>query len=229
MIKPTTDPLFRESWSGTEELQLLVEIRCHGLGNWDEVAQAMQGRTAAELEAHYRRTYIRSPMAPLPRRIVQPRLRPPAPPPYDTHPQDSCPSEGHAHNLKMKNKHECTTPAEFSGYMPHRHEFETAFNNEAESLVANLTFSGEDTRESFASKLELLTSYNAQLAERALRTAVIEDLNLQSLEGRGQESHLLGGISPAEKQADETLAVLVPYVGARRTEEVARELHRGIR
>jgi hypothetical protein len=138
--QPTTAPLFRESWSGTEELQLLFEIRCHGLGNWDEVAQAIRGRTTAELEAHYRETYIRSPMASLPPQIIQPRPRHPATPPYDTHPQDSCPSEGHAHNLQMKNTQEHTTQAEFNGYMPYRHEFEAAFNNEAESLVANQTF-----------------------------------------------------------------------------------------
>jgi transcriptional adapter 2-alpha len=234
VVQPSAGALFREGWLGSDEIQLLHAIQQHGLGNWDEVAQSVRGRSALELQTHYFETYVRSPMAPFPLHSIQPKLALPPPPAYDTRPVDSCPSDAHERNMMQKNKKERTVPAEFNGYMRYRHEFELDFNNEAEQLVAQITFSGEDNADSFANKLEMLLSYNAQLTERRLRTRVIEDFGLQYQEVRAgksdkDEPRLLGGFSPTERRIDSRLALLAPYLGAHRTEELAGEIHRGIR
>jgi transcriptional adapter 2-alpha len=193
----------------------------------------MKPRSAAEIENHYVETYAQSPYAPLPIPAVQPRLPPPVVPNYDTRAVDSCPSEAHDRNLQLKNKKERTIPAEFNGYMPFRHEFELDFNNEAETLVATIAFSESETNESFAAKVTLLLSYNSQLAERKLRTKVIEDFGIQYQEAKtgkaDSEPGFLGGYSPLERRIDARLLPLAPYVGAQRIQELANDLHRGIR
>jgi transcriptional adapter 2-alpha len=118
--------------------------------------------------------------------------------------------------------------------MPYRHEFEIDFNNDAENLVAHITFSDDDTEDTMLGKIEALMSYNAQLTERRFRTKIVEDFSLQyqevrAVKGEKDELRVLGGGTPAERRIDARLIPLAPYMGAERIGELATEVHRGIR
>lgn len=205
-----------------------------GIGNWHEISKWMRKKTALQVETHYMETYIRPPSAPLPGPTILPEEELPPPPPYDTRPVESCPSEAHEKNMMMRQKREKTTPAEYSGYMPYRHEFEIDFNNDAESIVAGIRFSDDDNPDTFQFKITSLLSYNSQLEERRFRTRIIEDMKIQYREvrsGKDKEvsTRFLNGCSPQEQRIDEKLMTLAPYCGADFIERFAGEIHRRLR
>lgn len=99
-------------------------------------------------------------------------------------PSESIPSEGHDKKLKEKNKNFATIPAEYSEFMPNRHEFDKDkdFISDAEILVADVEFDETDTPESFQSKIYKLSQYNNILTERIFRTKVIEEYGIHQIE-----------------------------------------------
>lgn len=118
---------------------------------------------------------------------ILPELPIPDPPPYDTRPVESLPSVGNIVHLNEKQKKEPTLPAEFSDYMPFRHEFdkEKDFEADGEILVANIEFKQQDNEETidtFRDKVNRLKNYNKILNERRFRTKVIEDWNIHFTE-----------------------------------------------
>lgn len=88
--------------------------------------------------------------------------------------------------MQERGKKERTTPAEFAGYMPQRHEFEAEYLNDAEQLVSGIEFSeAEETAESLERKLLQLRVYNEQLDERHTRTRFAEEYALLDSDFRG--------------------------------------------
>ncbi|OHT04526.1 Myb-like DNA-binding domain containing protein [Tritrichomonas foetus] len=237
VIEPKPGSLYTQDWDAHDEILLLYGVKIFGLGNWNDIANFMKSKNAIDCESHYIGVYLHSPTAPLPiaDRILAPIPKPP-PPPYDTRPVESCPSVAHEKHMNEKNKKEKTIPAEYSGYMPYRHEFEVDWNNDAEMLVAKIEFKiEEDTFESFKNKICLLLSYNGQLAERRFRTKVIEDWDVQNQEvkpvarGEKDELRVLGGLSKAERAIDNRIISLAPYYGYENMQRFSSGLHKRIR
>lgn len=235
IIEPRPYPIFCQNWDAHDELLLLSGIKLFGIGNWNEIAIYMKTKTALDIETHYTAIYINSPNAPLPIPEVLPQVQKPPLPPYDTRPSDSCPSEGHEKHMQEKNKKEKTYPAEYNGYMPHRHEFEIDFNNDAENLIAKIEFKdGEETKQSFETKISFLVAYNNILAERKFRTKVIEDWDIhhkpvKPSKDKDLDTRFLGGFSSEEKAVDARIISIAPYLGIEKTQLLTSLLHQKIK
>ena len=169
------EPLIREGWSTEEEALLLFGIKTCGIGNWHDVEKVVETKSALECEEHYFHTYIDSENAPnMPDEILPPLEMPP-PLPYDTTPRDSRPALNNEFYLKSIGKIEPTTPGEFAGYMPKRGEFEIEYLNEAEEIIAKMSFvDGTD----FNYKVSQLMSYNDNLQERRVRKQFVLEYGL---------------------------------------------------
>ena len=108
VMDPNPQPILRSDWDSNEEILLLNGVKLMGVGNWNQIAEWLKPRTAAEIEAHYMQTYILRETNPLPEpRVLDPADVPP-PPTYNTKPQESCPSEGHEKHLNDKKKKDRT-------------------------------------------------------------------------------------------------------------------------
>ncbi|KAK4054111.1 Transcriptional adapter ada2 [Microbotryomycetes sp. JL201] len=132
-------PIFDKDWGADEELLLIEGAQMYGLGNWADTADHIGGRTKEDVKDHYFNTYIESESYPLPRiasnfddnqeefqkrkkaRLEELQSRPLALPPPK--PLASAP-----------------TCHEIAGFMPGRLEFETEYENEAETLVKDMEF-----------------------------------------------------------------------------------------
>ena len=234
VVDPCSDPICRENWTREEEIQLLYGVKALGIGNWDMIAGYLQTKTAEEVEVHYMTDFVLSPTAPLPGPGVGPELPLPPPPPFDTGRQESNP---------VTRKHNPTeTYAEQCEWMPFRHEFDSKgdFECDAEMVVANLVFAGKDeTRESFAMKVQQLLSYNEILTERQFRTRVIEEWGLQDRKLPNRKGTkgpvepddvpILGGVTREDKAVDAQICMLAPYIGRNMMTEFADSLHRALK
>lgn len=204
LLEPFLQPIFQEKWTSEEEITLLNAIQTCGVGNWHEIAAIIKTKSAIECEVHYFNSFIDSPNAPLPEDTILPPTELPPPPDFDTSPRESRPSISHEKNLAERNKKEKTTPAEFAGWMPRRCEFEVEYLNDAEQLVAGVSFSEtEDTQQTLEQKLIQLRTYNEQLEARHIRTHFAMDYGMLD-----QEVKSFGGRTKAEKEVEETLLPL---------------------
>lgn len=188
------EPLTREDWSTEEEALLLFGIQMCGVGNWNDISKVIITKNPREIEKHYYTTYIESDTAPLPPNEIQPPLIPDPPLPFDTTPRDSRPSIAHEYNLHLRGKEKATTPGEYAGWMPKRHEFDIEYMNEAEELISEITFNEKtETKQSLQFKIKQMLSYNAHLRERHRRTELALEWNLLD-----KEILNLGGTTPEE-------------------------------
>jgi transcriptional adapter 2-alpha len=55
------------------------------------------------------------------------------------------------------------------GYMPKRGDFDTEYDDEAETRICEMEFNDDDTEEETKLKLQVLEYYNARLDERIRR------------------------------------------------------------
>ena len=232
LIVVDPEPLmgFTEDWNSNEEILLLSGVQKFGIGNWHTIADYIGTKSAAQVQSHYFGTYIDNDTAPLPEIAIQEPIPIPMPPPYQTkQKQKSFPSDRSNKNRIKANEY--SNPAEFSGWMPFRHEFETQLNQNAEELVANIEFEEKETKETFLQKIQLLQCYNQQVNERERRTEIIEDWDIQHLEKTADkddsmiDSRFLGGESSSEKQIDSLLLPFSQYFSKERLKAVARALH----
>ncbi|KAK8881836.1 Transcriptional adapter 2-alpha [Tritrichomonas musculus] len=222
LMDPSTPPVFSKDWTIEEELILLNSIALCGIGNWENIANQIKTKNAIECETHYFSTYFETPTAPNPDTSQPPKSPIPLPPPapFDTRPQESCPSDGHDRNLVLLNKREKTLPAEISGYMPKRHEFEEEFNEESEDLINGIEFTDDIDAKDFERYCKLLELYNSQVTERTIRTKVIEDWKIQY-----QKFKNLGGYTSKEKEIDAKILALAQFIGKEKTEKLAKSFH----
>ena len=232
MIVIDPEPLmgFTEDWNSNEELLLLSGVQKFGIGNWNTIAEYIGTKNALQIQSHYSGIYIENETAPLPNLTIQQPIPAPLPPPYQTKQKlKSYPSDRSNKNRIKQNEY--SNPAEFCGWMPYRHEFETQLNQNAEELISSIEFEQEkETLESFQDKIHLLTVYNEQVDERIRRTEQIENWDLQHLEKSkddtiGIDSRFLGGESMSEKEIDSLLLPFSQYFSKEKLQAVARALH----
>ncbi|KAH0786776.1 Myb-like DNA-binding domain containing protein [Histomonas meleagridis] len=221
--------LYRENWETKDELNLLVGIKKFGLGNWEEVSEFVGNKTPVECETYYVQTFLKSPSAPKPISEVLPPCELPPPPPYDTKPQ---PSEYVKFLKKQKLSNQKAVPAEFNGYMPYRHEFEIEFNNEAEQIIANISFKDEpETEETFRKKIQTLRCYNYQIEERRKRTRIIENVGMlyeesEPFDNENLHPDLFGGVSLDDKLIDREFASLIQFIGFDKAKQLAVDVRK---
>lgn len=93
---------------------------------------------------------------------------------------------------------------EIAGYMPLRRDFDPEYDQEAESLVADLEFEEDDTEIETKLKREVLEMYECRLQERIVRKNFVIDHCIQELDRQA----VLGKRTPKEK---EILKQLIPF------------------
>ena len=87
-----------------------------------------------------------------------------------------------------------------SGYMPKRHDFDVEpFMNDAETVIADLSITEEDTAEERERKVQLLQIYTRWLEERALRKTVVQQRGLTDLSATRTR---LKAESPLEREVE---------------------------
>ncbi|OHT15509.1 Myb-like DNA-binding domain containing protein [Tritrichomonas foetus] len=215
------EPLTRADWTTEEDALLLFGIKMYGVGNWNEITKVILTKNPRECEQHYYETYIESDTAPLPPNEVLPKLNLAPPLPFDTTPRESKPSISHEQNLRMRGKEKSTTPAEWAGWMPKRHEFEIEYMNEAEELISDITFNEKtETNQSLQFKIKQMLSYNVHLRERHRRTELALEWNLLD-----NLIHDLGGKTPEEIQIEQQIMPMAQAIPKDDLMEFANALH----
>ncbi|KAG7695696.1 hypothetical protein KL930_003693 [Ogataea haglerorum] len=170
-------PIFDEDWGADEELLLIEGCQTLGLGNWQDISDFIGGRSKEEVGKHYEEYYLNSPCYPIPdlnktfehvstssflrkrKQRLDSRKNMPLPPPKKV----------------LTSKPLCS---DIQKYMPGRLEFEEEADDEAEKVVQDMVFEGDETKEDIELKLTILDIYNSKLTMRAERKRLMLKNNL---------------------------------------------------
>ncbi|GMM47921.1 chromatin-binding transcription regulator [Pichia kluyveri] len=170
-------PIFDEDWGADEELLLIEGCQNLGLGNWQDIADFIEGRSKEEVENHYNNYYLNSPYYPLPdlnenfpnfsineflnkrKERFDARKKLPLPPPKKV----------------LTSQPLCSY---IQKYMPGRLEFEEEFDDDAEKVIQDMIFDPDESFEDIELKLLILHIYNEKLTLRAERKRLMIDDNL---------------------------------------------------
>ncbi|CDR46013.1 CYFA0S21e00870g1_1 [Cyberlindnera fabianii] len=177
VIETHAYPIFDPDWGADEELALIVGCQTLGLGNWQDIADHIGGRSKEEVGKHFEEIYLNSRDYPLPemdkdfRHISATEL---------THNRQKRIDEKRNAPLPPPRPTLASTPLchEIAGYMPGRLEFEHEFENEAEMTVREMVFDSDDTPADIELKLATLDIYNARLTSRAEKKRLLFDNNM---------------------------------------------------
>ncbi len=164
-------------WRALDELELLDAIQRYGYGNWKDIASTlssgMPGITPEEVADHYAIHYILTDIGD-----------------YTWDWKTDCPRimDIYAANEERKNtpKDPLSTFDDISqfeldalGFMPKRNDFEREFDNEAESLISNLTVNpGEEDEIERKFKSTQIEMYQQRLVERFRKKAAVQKFGL---------------------------------------------------
>ncbi|KAK9455479.1 hypothetical protein V1511DRAFT_516290 [Dipodascopsis uninucleata] len=163
-------PIFVEDWGADEELLLIEGAETLGLGNWQDIADHIGGRTKEEVDMHYIDVYVNSDSYPFPNMKRK----------FDITPEEFATRKKvrlearraqHAALPVPKQKPTASVPSchEVQGYMPGRLEFETEHENDAELAVKDMVFDPDDGEGEVELKLTVLDIYYSRLTSRAER------------------------------------------------------------
>ncbi|XP_067143439.1 transcriptional adapter 2-beta-like isoform X4 [Centruroides vittatus] len=168
-------PVFQSpnAWKAKEEMMLLDAVEHYGFGNWEDIAESVNGKTADEVEEHYNNMYILGAIGQATwschtkpniqdHTVLETGLLSP------TSPSSSIPEVSSQEQQEL-------------GYMPQRDDFEREYDNEAESLVCNLEISNEDEDVDIALKLAQVDMYTRRVRERFRRKRLSRNHGLVSL------------------------------------------------
>lgn len=165
-------PVFDKDWGADEELFLIEGCQTLGLGNWQDIADFIEGRSKEEVGEHYEKYYLNSEYYPLPdlnqtfpdvtitdflksrKRRFDNRKKLPLPPP----------------KKMLTSQPLCSA---IQKYMPGRLEFEEEAEDEAEKVVQDMEFEEDEPEEDTELKLLILHIYNEKLTLRAERKRLI--------------------------------------------------------
>lgn len=160
-----------QPWTLAEETMLLDAVEQYGFGNWEDVANHVEKRTAEDCEDHYITFFVSG-------SIGKVTIRPDA---ADAIKDHTCPNGGPL----SPSITEPITPIELSlpeqqelGYMPLRDDFEREHDNDAEVLISSLANNYDDEDIDIAMKLAQVERYRTRLKERERRKRIARGYNL---------------------------------------------------
>ncbi|KAJ8102952.1 hypothetical protein POJ06DRAFT_246151 [Lipomyces tetrasporus] len=167
-------PIFVEDWGADEELLLVEGAETLGLGNWQDIADHIGGRSKEEVDQHYLDVYAKSESYPIPNMKRKFEITPAEFVARKKARLDARRAQQTAMPLP-KQKPTASVPSchEVQGYMPGRLEFETEYENEAELAVKDMVFDPDDGEGEVELKLTVLDIYYSRLTSRAERKRVI--------------------------------------------------------
>lgn len=237
-------PIFDPDWGADEELLLIEGAESQGLGNWQDIADHIGGRSKEEVEAHYKKIYLESPSYPLP-----PMKRK-----FDITAAEF--SEKKRKRLEERRKIMESTPLaiqkpsasqpgchEVQGFMPGRLEFDYEYENDAETVVKDMIFDPDDSPLDVELKLTALDIYNSRLTSRAERKRTIFEHRMTEYRKNAaidkkrtkDERDLMNKIRPfarlmtAKDFDDFSDTIMTEYLCRRRISELQEYRQNGIR
>ncbi|XP_070578338.1 transcriptional adapter 2-beta-like [Ptychodera flava] len=163
--------IYSGNWKANEELLMLDGIEQYGFGSWEEISDNVQTKTPAEVMEHYELMYLIGNIG----KITLPSN-------FSTKVIDhTTPTDGPlSPSLTTP-----FTPVEMSlveqqelGYMPFRDDFEREYDNDAETLVSNLTVDLNDEDIDIALKLAHVDMFTRKLMERERRKRIAREYGL---------------------------------------------------
>ncbi|EEC13374.1 transcriptional adaptor, putative [Ixodes scapularis] len=184
-------PIFQApcNWKAKEELVLLEAIE------QEDVSQCLPSRSVEEVQEHYNTLYImgnigKATWSVEPSFLVKDHTSP------DSGPlSPSAKSNVSAGDLTAAEQQEL-------GYMPCRDDYEREFDNEAESLISQLSVGPEEDELEVALKLAQVDMYSRRLRERLRRKALARDYRLlEQFCGQGRaKGAATPGTTPSRKR-----------------------------
>ncbi|XP_078000757.1 transcriptional adapter 2-beta-like [Glandiceps talaboti] len=163
--------IFCGDWTANEELLMLDGIEQYGFGSWEDISDNVQTKTPAEVMEHYELMYLIGNIG-----------RGSLPPNFCTKVIDhTTPADGPlSPSLTTPfTPVEMTLPEQQElGYMPYRDDFEREYDNDAETLVSNLTVDLNDEDLDTALKLSHVDMFSRKLMERERRKKIAREYGL---------------------------------------------------
>jgi transcriptional adapter 2-alpha len=172
-----------DDWAADEELLLLEGIDLYGLGNWADVAIHVGTKSKQKCEQHFFDVYINGDWS-----DAQSIARS-----ATTHASSAVAEEGateappkheksqDGRSMKRPKAAEVDPKQSTSNaieYNARRGDFDIEYENDAETILADLAFDEEDSKEDTDLKVRIVELYNRKLDERASRKKFILDRNL---------------------------------------------------
>lgn len=157
------------NWTAQEEKMLLDGIEQFGIGNWEDVAHHVTGRTSKEVEEHYYASYIDSAdlgRVTVPNDIPN-RMTDHTPPLHESILSVQLPS------MDLDKEEELEL-----AYMPLRDDYEMEHDNEAEILISGLAINGDEDELDLDLKVAHVGMYLDKLKERHRRKSVAREYHL---------------------------------------------------
>ncbi len=173
IIEQHSYPIFSDDWGADEELLLIGGAETYGLGNWQCIAEHIGGRSKEEVGKHYFDIYVNSDQYPLPE--MNKDFSTITVDDFNMRKKQRLNKRKRAPLLNPKTKQTASVPSchEVQGYMPGRLDFETEYDNEAETFVKDMIFEPDETEQDIDLKLTVLEIYNQSLTTRSERKRII--------------------------------------------------------
>eukprot|EP00698_Gefionella_okellyi_P004390 TRINITY_DN14052_c0_g1_i1.p1 TRINITY_DN14052_c0_g1~~TRINITY_DN14052_c0_g1_i1.p1 ORF type:complete len:592 (+),score=133.18 TRINITY_DN14052_c0_g1_i1:95-1777(+) len=173
LIEPSDFPIITREWTADEELLLLEGIETMGFGNWEQIAEHVGTKSKHKCRKHYIAHYLECPTFPMPQfgsNLVPLRPGEKIELSDDEADIDNKPAKMEAKDLNPPQVLPPNpTPLDLAGYMSKRGDYSTEFENDAELILADLSFASDDSPEDRLLKLRILDIYNSKLDQRTRR------------------------------------------------------------
>ncbi|KAL5463554.1 hypothetical protein EMCRGX_G032459 [Ephydatia muelleri] len=187
LIDEGSFPLLTMDWGAIEEVLLLDAVEQDGLGNWDDIAAHVVTKTAKESKEHYNDLYVNG--------IIGEGTIPPTNHESALNNQggEAPPSPPHYTPVCLEHPEQMEL-----GYMPYRDDFEREYDNNAEAVISEMSFTADDDDIEKALKLAHVDMYNRRMAERERRKGMAHQHNL--IVGKQKLSTIKKKMSKEEKE-----------------------------
>lgn len=182
LIDEGSFPLLTTDWGAIEEVLLLDAVEQDGLGNWDDISAHVVTKTAKESKDHYNDLYVNGIIG----EGTVPRFN-------RDNQGETVLSPQHHTPVRLEQAEQMEL-----GYMPFRDDFEREFDNNAEALVSEMSFTADDDEIEKALKLAHMDMYNRRIAERERRKRIAHQHNL--IAGKQKLSTIKKKMSKEEKE-----------------------------
>lgn len=203
IINPIKTAIYDSDWTADEESLLLEGIGLFGYGNWVDVSEHVGSKSKYRCETHYERSYLKSEFAPFAKSLLTdkkqylnqkekgedvkkllkiassfekpifPSLKTSPPPINDNSPQPKI------HSSLINN-------SAMVGFSVERGDFEVEHENEAEKMLADMTFEETDTEEQKKLKLDVIRIYNRKLKDREMRKKFLLERGLSTISAKNK-------------------------------------------
>ncbi|XP_038059629.1 transcriptional adapter 2-alpha-like [Patiria miniata] len=162
-------PVLDSAWSAKDETKLLDAIGDCGIGNWQDIANQVPGRSRHECEQHYTKIFVES-----------------SKPPFPEFPEEMKPSQSKAIPCRWSEDpvrpiRDSQKAIDMAGYHPARGDFNTEYDNYAECDLRDIYFHNEDDKLLTELKFAAVDIHQSRKKERQRRKKIIRDFGLINL------------------------------------------------